>query len=215
MTKKTSELSAGANQRNVSAQDNLGLERLIFFSDAVFAIAATLLALDIRLPVGQEVMDHVQLLTALLSIWHKYLAYLISFLVIGLFWISHHRKFRVIKRYDHGLLVLNLWFLMVIAFVPFPTSVISEYGDRTGTIFYALTMVLAGLALTAVWWHAAWHNRLLDPHLDTGYRRRQFVGLFLTIAVFGLSIGIAFVDDNLAKVSWLLILPVSLVMGRT
>jgi uncharacterized membrane protein len=213
MTRKKS--SAGANEHDASAQDRLGLERLIFFSDAVFAIAATLLALEIRLPVDQEVMDHAQLLTALLSIWHEYLAYLISFLVIGLFWISHHRKFRFIKRYDHGLLVLNLWFLMTIAFIPFPTSVISEYGDRTGTIFYALTMMLAGLALTAVWWHAAWHNRLLDPHVDARYRRRQFVGLFLTIAVFGLSIGIAFVDDDLAKFSWLLILPVSLAMGRT
>ena len=213
MTRKKS--SAGANEHDASAQDRLGLERLIFFSDAVFAIAATLLALEIRLPVDQEVMDHAQLLTALLSIWHEYLAYLISFLVIGLFWISHHRKFRFIKRYDHGLLVLNLWFLMTIAFIPFPTSVISEYGDRTGTIFYGLTMMLAGLALTAVWWHAAWHNRLLDPHVDARYRRRQFVGLFLTIAVFGLSIGIAFVDDDLAKFSWLLILPVSLAMGRT
>jgi uncharacterized membrane protein len=190
------------------------LERLIFFSDAVFAIAVTLLALEIRLPAGQEIMDHAQLLNALLGIWQKYLAYLISFLVIGLFWISHHRKFRYIERYDHRLLVLNLWFLMIIAFVPFPTSVLSEYGDRVGTIFYALTMMFAGLALTAVWWHAARHNHLLTPHMDAGIRRRQFVGLFLTIAVFGLSIGVAFINDNLAKLCWLFLLPVSLTMSK-
>ena len=210
MTKKTPKSSADANQHNASAQDSLGLERLVFFSDAVFAIAATLLALDIRLPAGQEAMDNIQLLTALLGIWHKYLAYWISFLVIGFFWTSHHRKFRFIKRYDRGLFMLNLLFLMVIAFVPFPTSVISEYGNRTATVFYALTMVLAGLLLTAIWWHAARHNRLLEPPLDPGDRRQQFVALFLTLAVFGLSIGLAFVDDDLAKFSWLLILPVSL-----
>ena len=60
------------------------------------------------------------------------------------------RRFRFIKRYDRGLLLLNLLFLMVIAFVPFPTSVLSESGNRTATIFYALTMTLAGLMLTAV-----------------------------------------------------------------
>jgi uncharacterized membrane protein len=215
MTRKAHKSSADADRHDASAQDRPGLERLIFFSDGVFAIAATLLALDIRLPAGQEEMDAVQLLAALLGIWHKYLAYLISFLVIGFFWTSHHRKFRFIKRYDRGLFMLNLLFLMVIAFVPFPTSVISEYGNRTGTIFYALTMILAGLVLAAIWWHAAWHNRLLDPRLDPGHRRQQFVGIFLTIAVFVLSIGIAFIDDDLAKFSWLLILPVSLAVKRT
>ena len=92
MTKKTQRSGAYANKRDVSSQDHLGLERLVFFSDAVFAIAATLLALDIRLLAGQEEMDNAQLLTALLGIWHKYLAYLISFLVIGFFWISHHHQ---------------------------------------------------------------------------------------------------------------------------
>jgi uncharacterized membrane protein len=73
--------------------------------------------------------------------------------------MGHHRRFRFIKRYDRGLLTLNLLFLMVIAFVPFPTSVISESGNHTATIFYALTMALAGVMLTAIWWHAARNNR--------------------------------------------------------
>jgi len=73
---------------------DLGLERLVFFSNAVFAIAITLLALDIRLPAGSEMFSDAQLLAALLGIWHKYLAYGISFFVIGTLWIGHHRKFR-------------------------------------------------------------------------------------------------------------------------
>ena len=190
-------------------RDELGLERLIFFSDAVFAIAITLLALDIRLPGGEESPSNAQLLTQLLGLWPKYLAYLVSFLAIGSFWLGHHRRFRLIKRYDRGLLTLNLLFLMVIAFVPFPTSVISESGNHTATIFYALTMILGGLMLAALWWHASWHNRLTDPGLDAQEARRQFVPILMSIALFAVSIGLAFLNENLARLSWLLVIPIS------
>jgi uncharacterized membrane protein len=201
-------------KQNISDQDQLGLERLIFFSDAVFAIAITLLALDIRLPASEVAPSNAQLLTQLLGVWHKYLAYVISFLAIGSFWIAHHLRFRFIKRYDRGLLMLNLLFLMVIAFVPFPTSVISESGNRTATIFYALTMTLAGLMLTAIWWYATWHNRLVDAHLNAQQRRRQLVALLMTVALFVLSIGLAFLNQDLTRVSWLLVVPISRYAAR-
>jgi uncharacterized membrane protein len=189
--------------------DKLGLERLIFFSDAVFAIAITLLALDLRLPSGGESPSNAQLLAQLLGFWPKYLAYVVSFLAIGTFWLGHHRRFRLIKRCDRGLLTINLLFLMVIAFIPFPTSVISESGNRTATIFYALTMILGGLMLAALWWYASWHGRLTDPSLDARRARRQFVPMLLTVALFVLSIGLAFLDENLARFSWLLVVPIS------
>jgi uncharacterized membrane protein len=198
-----------AAKDNVSGNDPLGLERLIFFSDAVFAIAITLLTLDIRLPAGMEMSSNAQLLDQLLGAWHKYLAYAIGFLAIGSFWMAHHRRFRFIKRYDRGLLMLNLLFLMIIAFVPFPTSVISESGNRTATVFYALTMTLAGLMLTVVWWYASRHNRLTDSQLGAPQRRRQFVALFLTVGLFFLSIGLAFLNNDLARFSWLLVVPIS------
>jgi uncharacterized membrane protein len=200
---------SAAGRERVTVQDELGLERLIFFSDAVFAIAITLLALDIRLPAGGEAPSNAQLLAQLLGLWPKYLAYLVSFLAIGTFWLGHHRRFRLIRRYDRGLLALNLLFLMVIAFVPFPTSVISESGNRTATIFYALTMTLGGLMLVALWWYASWHNRLTDPGLDARQARRHFVPMLLTVALFILSIGLAFLDENLARFSWLLVVPIS------
>ncbi len=124
---------------------------MIFFSDAVFAIAITLLALDIRLPVEAAALNDSELLQSLLALGPKYLSYCISFLVIGSFWISHHSKFRIITRYDSRLLFLNLLLLMVIAFIPFPTAILSEHGNRTATIFYALTMVAVGLLSTLMW----------------------------------------------------------------
>ena len=88
--------------------DEAGLERLVFFSDAVFAIAITLLALDIRLPIEAVHLSDLQLFNSLVDIWPKYLSFLISFLVIGNFWIAHHRRYRYISRYDTRLLLLNL-----------------------------------------------------------------------------------------------------------
>ena len=196
-------------KENGSDQDKPGLERLIFFSDAVFAIAITLLALDLRLPSDLESPGNAQLLAQLLEIWPKHLAYVVSFLAIGTFWVGHHRRFRLIRRCDRGLLTLNLLYLMVIAFVPFPTSVISETGNRTATIFYALTMALGGLMLATLWWYASWHNRLTDPRLGAQQARREFVPMLLTVGLFVVSIGLAFLDENLARFSWLLVVPIS------
>jgi uncharacterized membrane protein len=189
--------------------DQLGLERIVFFSDAVFAIAITLLALEIRLPSSENLLTDSQLFEKLGGIWHRYLGYFLSFMVIGVFWMAHHRKFRLLVRYDGRLMLLNLLMLMVIAFIPFPTSLISEYPGRTATIFYALTMIVGELLLGLIWWYASRNDRLIDPNLDAKVRRRQFVTPLATSLVFILSIGIALVSPDIAKLSWFLIIPVT------
>jgi uncharacterized membrane protein len=195
-------------------QDHFGLERLIFFSDAVFAIAITLLALEVRLPAGVEAFNDAQLFASLLGMWQKYLAYIISFLVIGSFWNAHHRKFRFIRRYDATLRILNLLILMVVAFIPFPSSVISESGTRTATIFYALTVMLVGLLYAALWWYAARHDHLIVAHLTTQQRRREFIAPLTTVSIFFISIGVTYLNINLARFLWLLALPISSIVYR-
>jgi uncharacterized membrane protein len=202
--KSTREISS-----QTDSQDQLGLERLIFFSDAVFAIAITLLALEIRLPETEGLLNNAELASQLSGMWHEYLAYIISFLVIGTFWMAHHRKYRFIKRCDNRLMMLNLLFLMVVAFIPFPSSIISKYPDRSATIFYATTMVLAGIFLSISWWYATYHSRLIEAELDSKQRQQQFITPLITSAIFLLSIGIAFWNENIARVSWLLILVAS------
>jgi uncharacterized membrane protein len=194
--------------------DELGLERIVFFSDAVFAIAITLLALEIRLPESETVLTDSQLLQQLGGMWQRYLGYFLSFMVIGVFWMAHHRKFRLIKRYDNRLMLLNIVLLMVIAFIPFPTSLISEYPGSVPTSVYAGTMIVGELLFLFIWWYASYNNRLIDPHLDARQRRRQFVGPIATGVVFLASIGVAFLDPTLAKFSWILIMPVSLYANR-
>ncbi len=195
-------------------QNQLGLERLVFFSDAVFAIAITLLVLEIRLPSTDGTITNSQMSPILAGMWHKFLGYVISFLVIGAFWIGHHRKFRYILRYDSTLLFLNLLMLMGIAFLPFPSSIISEYPYRNVTIFYAFTLMLTSLCSVAIWWYASRNNRLIDPDLDQKERRRQFINPIVTSIIFLLSIGVAFLDTNLAKLFWLLIFPVTFYINR-
>jgi uncharacterized membrane protein len=194
-----------SNNPSVQNQDQVGLERLIFFSDAVFAIAITLLTLEIRLPTTDGPMTNAELLQSILAIGPKFIAYIISFLVIGLIWIGHHRKFRLIQRYDGNLMLINMFLLMTIAFIPFPTSLISTYGNRTATIFYASVMIFASLLSVAMWWYASYKDRLIDPHLDHQQRRRETLGPLLTIGVFILSIGLSFIDANLARISWVLL----------
>jgi uncharacterized membrane protein len=195
-------------------ENQLGLERMVFFSDAVFAIAITLLALEIRLPVQVSNLNNAQLQALLAGMWHKFLAYGMSFLVIGFCWIGHHRKFRAIKRYDGTLLFLNLLLLMAIAFMPFLNSIISENPNTTATILYAISMLVANLVSLTMWWYASHNNRLIDPHLDKKQRRRLWVLSLGTSAVFLLSIGIAWIDNDLAKFTWMLILPISLLANR-
>ena len=163
-------------ERGSEAEKNFGLERLVFFSDAVFAIAITLLALDIRIPNMEEIHGDAELRRALLSLWPQYFAYMLSFLVIGASWANHHRRFGMIRRYDRTLIFLNLLLLMAIAFVPFPTSVLAEFGNQTAVTLYALTMAAAALMSGLGWWYAIYHNRLVDASLA-----RQYEGIGLSL----------------------------------
>lgn len=185
--------------------DEVGLERVVFFSDAVFAIAITLLALEIRLPSLEIADTDVALRQALLGIWPQYLGFVISFLVIGTFWMSHHRKFRLIRRYDYRLVMFNLLLLMGIAFVPFPTAVLTEFGSRVATVLYAGTMVGIGLLFLILWLYASHRDRLIDARLDAHTRRRELLAPLFMIGVFGFSILLAYINDDLAKFSWSLV----------
>lgn len=194
-------------------EHDLGLERVIFFSDAVFAIAITLLALEIRLPAGAEMSSGADLLAALLGIWPRYLSYGISFLVIGMYWMSHHRMFRSIARYDSRLMFLNLLLLLCVGFIPFPTSIIGEYTGQVATVFYALTMIVTGLMTWALWWYASGAGgRLLARPLDARQLRNSRLRTLVAPLVFVISLGISFVNDDLARLSWLAIAPLLLVL---
>ncbi len=193
-------------------RDDLGMERLVFFSDAVFAIAITLLALEIRLPEHIAYASNAELFQSLLSIWPKYLGYIISFLSIGNFWIIHNRQYRYIERYDTRLMFINLLVLMSVAFIPFSTAVISENGNRTATILYALSASFVGLLSTLLWIYASHKRRLVTPSMEPAVVRRGVIRNLIAPAVFLFSVSLSYVDPDLAKFSWILIAPAVLMV---
>jgi uncharacterized membrane protein len=136
-------------------------ERLETFSDGVFAIAITLLILEVR-PHGTG-----SLRSQLLAAWPSYAAYLLSFVTIGIMWANHHGIFQLIDRTTHGLLVANLLLLMCIAFIPFPTRILAEHwheggADReTAAIFYNATFFVTAIFYNLLWQTAAWQHRLI------------------------------------------------------
>ncbi|MEB2334485.1 MAG: TMEM175 family protein [Anaerolineaceae bacterium] len=187
--------------------DEIGLERLVFFSDAVFAIAITLLALEIRPPASIAHEGNAELLNSLLSLWPKYLGFFISFLSIGSFWLIHHRQYRHIEQYDTRLMFINLLVLMSVAFIPFSTAVISENGNRTATILYALNASLVGFLSTWLWVYASYNRRLVKADLKPAAIRRAVIRNLIAPTIFLFSIGLSFIDPDLAKFLWLLIAP--------
>lgn len=165
------------------------LERIVFFSDAVFAIAITLLVLELRMPERVASPDPDRLFAhGLIELIPRFVSYAISFWIIGLYWWVHHRLFRHIRRWDEGLIWMNLHFLFWLAFLPFPVALVGSWGDRRGAvIFYAATLLAMGIAQAMIWTHASRGNRLIDPHFDPEYAHyitvRSWISPLATLAV--------------------------------
>lgn len=186
-------------------------ERIEFFSDAVFAIAMTLLVLDIRVP---DVPDG-DLGAALADLTPKYFAYALSFVVIGINWAGHHRRFRVITGFTRRLVQVNLLLLLLVAFVPFPTTVLSEYGEVTAAVvLYAATVAAIG-GVQAWLWVEARRAGLLRTDVDRGVYRYVLRNILVIVAVFAASIVIALIGQPLAAMySWIAIWPLSKIAER-
>jgi len=178
--------------------DQLQLERLTFFSDAVFAIAMTLLVVEVKLPDNVPATD-VGLADALLRLIPQYIGFLVSFLVVGRFWIGHHRVFGRLKRVDDGLVGRNLWALLTIAFMPFPTTLVSHYvGTRVGVCFYAAWLTLAGLANVMVERYAMRGPLVAPGGIDD--LRRWAQGGWAPVTIGVLAFAAALVDPLFALV---------------
>lgn len=192
------------------------LERATFFSDAVFAIAMTLLVIELHLPEMPDAdVDTALFDAALASLLPGYLTFVLSFVVVGMIWLSHHRKYTAIVRYDPGLLRLNLLMLLFVASLPLPTAVLGAHGDQVGAVVvYALTIAATGFALTAIWLYA-WHRGLIADDVDEAVFRLVLVQSFPIPGFFLLSVPVAVLaGPTAAQLSWLLAIPVSMLIPR-
>ncbi len=123
------------------------LERFVFFSDAVFAIAITLLVIEIKVPpVGAEIGERAWE-GVLVHLWPSFFAFILTFMVVGSVWAAHHAVFRLVSRFSEALILPNLVLLMMVALVPFSSALLSERTVAPAPyVFYALTLLAVGLA---------------------------------------------------------------------
>ena len=184
-----------------------GIGRVLALSDGVFAIAATLLIIEVAVPVtaGDALLSR-----ALLGLWPRYLAYLLSFLVIARFWVVHRQTFHLIARFDSALIWLNLLLLMLVAFLPFPTAVLGQHvGSPAAAALYAISVGLTATASAACWWYASGRARLLKPDLSGAHIRAIRARGLSAVVYFALTLPIAIVAPYAAEVLWFLAFPLS------
>jgi uncharacterized membrane protein len=191
-----------------------GIERLVFFSDAVFAIALTLLAIDLRLPDTARITTSAQLVDAVLAVGPQLYSFCLSFFVIILLWVGHYRTFRVVTEVDGATILLNTLLLFCVVLLPFPTSILGTHPDIPAAVaLYGIAAGVTTLASTLVWFLVAevrHHVGGMPPHLVRLITLRAAV----VPAVVVVTIPIAFVDTRIPLAVWILLWPIQLVMER-
>lgn len=165
--------------------------RIEAFSDGVFAVAITLLIFQIRVPPHEPAGG---LRAALLDLWPSYLAFLASFMTIGVMWLNHHRLFSMVSRKDDGLIVLNLLLLLVTTWLPFPTALLAEHlrgphdDQRTAAVVYSASLFVMAIAFNVLWRYAV-RIDAVGEHTNVGAVSRQYaIGPF----IYAVLVGIAF-----------------------
>lgn len=202
-------MSTSAENTNSGIHPGPGLERIIFFSDAVIAIAVTLLAVDIKPP---EV-DPSQLASALSEFTPRFGSFALSFLIIASFWIGHHITFSYIRTYDYKLTWLNVLFLLFIALTPFASSMLGMYQfNITALIVYSTVLAMAGFFRASIWEYAARGHRLVDSDLSQDLIKKMSIRNFIAPVTFTISGPLILI--NVAFVAVWIVVPISIVAYR-
>jgi uncharacterized membrane protein len=188
------------------------LERMILFSDAVFAIAITLLAIEIKVPaILHDITDH-KLAESLLEMTPKFIGFLISFLIIGQYWTIHHRLFGFVVNFNLRLLWLNLFFLLAVILMPFTSAFYSEYISyflKTPVILYISNISFLGLMNFFMWRYISNEKHALSEGLQKPVANYFSMRAIIVPVIFILMALVYFIFPHIAI--WMpLIIPVSL-----
>lgn len=169
--------------------------RLEAFSDGVFAVAITLLIFNVQTPsVGAD-----KLWQAMLDAWPSYASYAVSFLIIGIIWVNHHAIFDRIRRVDRPLLFLNLFLLMTVVAIPFPTALLARYilsgaNSHVAAAVYSGTMTCMAIGFALIWGYAVLHPDLLDERIDPVAVRATYPRFAGGVAIYLVTIAVAFIS---------------------
>ncbi len=195
-------VQAGTEDRDAVG---LGKDRIGAFSDGVFAIAITLLVLDLKTPTLPSGLSHAQaavlLAHKLRLMWPQVLTYALSFLIVGVYWVAHHLMLGQVRCVDRTLLWLNNLFLMCVAFVPFTASLLGAYPSLTPAVaVYGLGLVLTSLTLQVWWSYATRWGRLMYADVSAEYIRLGSQRTLISAAIYLTATLLAFVAPAISIV---------------
>jgi uncharacterized membrane protein len=178
---------------NEQGQKTIRIEAL---SDGVFAIAMTLLVLDLHVPISASTPD---LPDAIFKLWPQFVAYIVSFMVLAVYWIGHHNQFHWIEHSSRTLLWINIFFLMSIAFLPFSTSLLANYNKETmPVLIYGINVIFSGLALYAHWVYASGKGKLISSNISARAIYITKFRIFIGIVFYGITTLIAFYSTTIS-----------------
>jgi uncharacterized membrane protein len=204
--------------------ETVSKNRIEFLTDGIFAVVMTLLVLDISVP---QISSHyaignvaagTELVKRLFDLWPKMLSFGISFVILAIYWVAHHRQFHYIKHSNRALIWINMMFLMAICLIPFSTSLLGEYRELEMSILvYGGNSIVIASLLYAQWRYVttSHHGRLLDENLDpiskTMLSRRTLLG----IIVYLIATGFSFVYTQLSPFPFVLVLIPAFLPNKT
>jgi len=183
-------------------------DRVLALSDGVIAIVITLLVLDLTVPSVPRDQQLALLPGAIARQWPEFLGFVLSFFVVGFYWVLHRRTFVYIERHDRGVVYLNLCFLLLVAFVPYATSLFTTYPGRFGTPFLSVVLALTGLSLAALWIYAD-RSEVLEAGLRSRTVQIQAARFLASPAVFVLAAVVGWFVPVAGMLTWFLLVPIN------
>jgi uncharacterized membrane protein len=202
------------SQIGASNAGGLTTQRIEALSDGVFAIAMTLLVLELHVPriAAERVAE--DLAPALRALAPNLVAFVVSFVLLGTLWVGQHFQFHWVRRTNRPLIWINLFFLMCISFLPFSAALLSEYGaNRHAVLVYGVNLLLAGLLL-ALSWRYAMHHGFVAQALSPAICRSIELRIWGGFAAYALSAILAFVDPRISLVGFVLVPVAYILPGR-
>jgi uncharacterized membrane protein len=197
----------------VPIQSQLRLEHITSFADAIFAFSITFMAISIDLPNLAQNLSQAEVIDKLLESIPEFEIYVISFFVIGVYWIAYHQIFNQIVNSDMTVTWLTLIFLFFITLIPFATNLQIGFGYPILFVLFALVLAMAGALLTITWLHAT-KTKLIDKDLTQREIHIISLGAIVPTVVYFLSILVSFIDLQTAYYFWIVILPVRIILRK-
>jgi uncharacterized membrane protein len=192
------------------------VEYLVSFSDALFAFSITFMAISLQLPNFHNNILESELTKRLgQQLIPNIIHYVISFMVVGMYWIGYHRIFEYIKRTNLTLIWLNLVFLLFISLVAYFTGLLSTYGTyRAIVIAFASVLAATGFLTCIMWWYSTNNRKLVDENLQSDLVRYFLIRGLVSPLTFLASIGISFIDVQLAQYFWIVMFPAYFIVSK-